>query len=95
MASSMTKVLTSRMEVCSSISMLDGWKLQAINSSGDDQYAAKIEINGEFQKLTADIFAHTAFGSSYVEGKEAFKAQRELQQHCISSSADIFIPGSQ
>lgn len=74
------------------MSMLDEWKNMA--GVGDEQIV-KIEMNEFFQKLTADIIAHTAFGSSYAEGKQAFKAQRELQKCCVASFTDIFIPGSQ
>ncbi|KAJ7973157.1 Cytochrome P450 [Quillaja saponaria] len=85
------KVMIKRMAACT-ISMLDEWKNQAIEAEGKSK---KIEMNKEFRDLTADIIAHSAFGSSLVQGKEAFKAQRELQQICVASVADIFIPGSQ
>lgn len=73
------------------VSMLDRWKDEA---TAEDQYK-KIEVSGEFQKLTGDIISHTAFGSSYVQGKEAFRAQRELQFCCMSSMTDLNVPGSQ
>ncbi|KAK6260423.1 Cytochrome P450 - like 6 [Theobroma cacao] len=85
------KVMVKRMVVCS-ISMFEEWKHQAELA---EDHCKKIEICGEFQKLTADIIAHTAFGSSYIHGREAFTAQRELQGWCAASSANIFIPGSQ
>jgi PHYB activation tagged suppressor 1 len=34
-------------------------------------------MNEQFQRLTIDIIAHTAFGSSYVQGKEAFKEKKK------------------
>ncbi|KAK7269534.1 hypothetical protein RIF29_22265 [Crotalaria pallida] len=85
------KIMISRMAECT-ISMLDEWKRQAIEA---EENSKTIDINKEFQELTADIIAHTAFGSSFVQGKEVFKAQRELQQLCIASAVNIFIPGSQ
>ncbi|XP_027365181.1 cytochrome P450 709B2-like [Abrus precatorius] len=85
------KVMISRMAACT-ISMLDEWKNQAIEAKGKFK---TIEMNEEFHELTADIIAHTAFGVSFVQGREAFNAQRELQNHCIASSVDIFIPGTQ
>ncbi|XP_022769769.1 cytochrome P450 709B2-like isoform X2 [Durio zibethinus] len=85
------KAMVKRMVACS-LSMFEEWKHQAELAENN---CIKIEINEEFQKLTADIIAHTAFGSSYVHGKEAFKAQRELQRWCAASNADVFIPGSQ
>ncbi|XVF33010.1 hypothetical protein REPUB_Repub17cG0131600 [Reevesia pubescens] len=85
------KVMVKRMVACS-VSMLEEWKHQA--ELADDN-CIKIEINGEFQKLTADIIARTAFGSSYIHGKEAFKAQGELQRWSAASHVNLFIPGSQ
>ncbi|KAJ0113360.1 hypothetical protein Patl1_00763 [Pistacia atlantica] len=82
------KLMIKGMASCT-ISMLDNWKNQTTKTS------RKIEIYEELKRLLADIIAHTAFGSSFAEGKEAFKAQIELQQFCAASSADIFIPGSQ
>ena len=72
--------------------MLDEWGKQ-VNANADQ--CKTIEINGEFRKLTADIIAHAAFGSSYAQGKEAFEAQNELQHYCAASLLDVFIPGSQ
>ncbi|OVA16607.1 Cytochrome P450 [Macleaya cordata] len=85
------KVMTKRMAACTA-SMLDGWKHQVVQSQDQSK---EIEMRREFQDLTADIIAHTAFGSSYVEGKEVFEAQRELQRYAVASSNDVFIPGSQ
>ncbi|XP_021676113.2 cytochrome P450 709B2 [Hevea brasiliensis] len=84
------KVMVKRMATCS-ISMLEEWKNEANAAVGQ---CRKIEINGEFRKLTAAIIAHTAFGSSYSQGEEAFEAQNELQHYCAASFLDVFIPGS-
>jgi PHYB activation tagged suppressor 1 len=48
-------------------------------------------MNEQFQRLTIDIIAHTAFGSSYVQGKEAFKEKKKLQKCCVALSTLIFI----
>ncbi|CAI9278802.1 unnamed protein product [Lactuca saligna] len=49
--------------------MLEKWK----------QYEGKeIEVYEEFKLLTSDIISRTAFGSSYVEGKEIFQMLRKL-----------------
>jgi cytochrome P450 len=80
-----------RMTACT-ISMLNEWKNQIVATEDQCQ---TIEVNGEFKELTADIIAHTAFGSSFAQGREAFKAQLELQKYCAASDADFFIPGSQ
>ncbi|GLT49905.1 hypothetical protein SLA2020_234290 [Shorea laevis] len=85
------KVMVKRMAACA-ISMLEEWKdLPTMSEDG----SIKIEMNVEFQKLTADIIAHTAFGSNYMQGKEVFEAQRQLQEWCAAASSDIFIPGTQ
>lgn len=85
------QVMISRMAECT-ISMLDEWQSQALEAK--DQIKT-IEVNQEFRELTANIIAHTAFGASFAQGREAFDAQRELQKYCISSSLDVSIPGSQ
>ncbi|KAH7299597.1 hypothetical protein KP509_24G020000 [Ceratopteris richardii] len=54
-----------------------------------------INVAEEFQNLTADIIAHTAFGSSFGEGKEVFYLQHEQQVLVSKLSSRIYIPGSQ
>ncbi|KDP28355.1 hypothetical protein JCGZ_14126 [Jatropha curcas] len=83
------KTMTKKMAECT-IAMLEGWKKAYKNKK-----CMKIEMSQEFIKLTSDIIAHTAFGSSYVQGKEAFNAQKELQQHCVAANLDVFVHGSQ
>ncbi|KAK7344325.1 hypothetical protein VNO77_13797 [Canavalia gladiata] len=85
------KIMISRMAACT-ISMLDEWKSQAMEAK--DKFKT-LEMNEEFRELTADIISHTAFGVSFVQGKEAFNAQRELQYYCAASSVNVFIPGTQ
>lgn len=83
--------MISRMAECT-ISMVDEWKKLAIEEKNKSK---TIEMCEEFRKLTADIIAHTAFGSSFAHGRETFNAQTLLQKHCVASSSDVFIPGSQ
>ncbi|KAJ8748669.1 hypothetical protein K2173_008114 [Erythroxylum novogranatense] len=85
------KVMIKKMAKCT-VEMLDEWKNRAIVAE-DPRF--KIIINEDFRKLTADIISHTAFGSSYAQGIEAFRAQEELQKYSAASLADIFLPGSQ
>ncbi|KAH7299608.1 hypothetical protein KP509_24G020400 [Ceratopteris richardii] len=54
-----------------------------------------INVAEEFQKLTADIIAHTAFGSSFAEGKVVFHLQHEQQVLISKLRSRIYIPGSQ
>ncbi|KAG9451182.1 hypothetical protein H6P81_011147 [Aristolochia fimbriata] len=84
------KVLTKRMATCS-LSMLEAWEREAIQAQGQ----LEMEVNKAFQELTADIISHTAFGSSFIEGKEVFEVQKELQRLAIITSNDVYIPGSQ
>ncbi|KAF8056795.1 hypothetical protein N665_1268s0007 [Sinapis alba] len=55
------KVMTKVMVECT-LKMLNEW--------GDVKREQKIEMNREFRRLTADIIATAAFGSSYNEGVE-------------------------
>ncbi|CAI0474444.1 unnamed protein product [Linum tenue] len=73
------------------LEMVSEWGNRAREGGG----CAKVEANAEFQRLTADIISHTAFGSSYLQGKEAFQALRQLQLLSAAKIADVFIPGSQ
>ncbi|KAI4353442.1 hypothetical protein L6164_002391 [Bauhinia variegata] len=83
------KVMIKRMAACT-ISMLDEWEREA----SEAKYK-KIQMDEQFRELTADIIAHTAFGSSFVQGREAFNAQRELLKQSATLNAYVFIPGSQ
>ena len=53
----------------------------------------EVEFDKPVQVLTADIISHTAFGSSYKLGIEAFHAQQELQSLAVSSKLNVQIPG--
>lgn len=60
----MTQAMVASVEV-----MLEKWK----------HYEGKeIEVYEEFKLLTSDIISRTAFGSSYVEGKDIFQMLRKL-----------------
>ncbi|XP_058082239.1 cytochrome P450 709B1-like [Magnolia sinica] len=85
------KVMTKTMAACT-LSKLDQWQEQAIQTK--EKYK-EIDMSEEFQQLTADVISQTAFGSSFIEGKEVFEVQKELLQRAAASSNNIFIPGSQ
>ena len=70
--------------------MMKQWRSQI---QQDTNHEAEIELCSEFSELTSDVIAHTAFGSSYKEGKEVFLAQKELQELAFSASLDIPAPG--
>ncbi|RRT34667.1 hypothetical protein B296_00042567 [Ensete ventricosum] len=71
-------------------SMLEAWQDDA-DAVAD--HAKEVEVAREFQELTANVISHTAFGSSYSEGKEVFVAQKELQILVIESFLNVNIPG--
>jgi PHYB activation tagged suppressor 1 len=54
-----------------------------------------VEVGQQFTELTADVISHTAFGSSYRQGKEVFLAQRELQFIAFASIDNVRVPGMQ
>ncbi|KAI5057395.1 hypothetical protein GOP47_0027410 [Adiantum capillus-veneris] len=53
-----------------------------------------IDVAEEFRNLTADIIAHTAFGSSFAEGKLVFELQHKQQDLIGKLKASLYIPGS-
>lgn len=69
--------------------MMDKWQSQLQGGNCNE-----IEAFEEFKTLTADIIAHTAFGSSYAEGKQVFKLQYEQEALFAKLGASIYIPGS-
>ena len=60
-----------------------------------DSHGKEIDIHQELRALTTHIISHTAFSSSYNEGKEVFEMQRELQEMAAKDEEPVFIPGSQ
>jgi cytochrome P450 len=53
----------------------------------------EIDVHTEFRSLTADIIAHTGFGSSYAEGKRVFELQRAQQVIIHNALLKAYIPG--
>jgi PHYB activation tagged suppressor 1 len=53
----------------------------------------EIDVHTEFRNLTADIIAHTGFGSSYAEGKRVFELQRKQQVIIQKALLQVYIPG--
>ena len=52
----------------------------------------EIDVHEQFRILTADIIAHTAFGSSYEDGSLVFKLQQE-QQLFLKKQRLMLMPG--
>uniref|UniRef100_A0A0D9X1X1 Cytochrome P450 n=1 Tax=Leersia perrieri TaxID=77586 RepID=A0A0D9X1X1_9ORYZ len=82
------KLMTNTMTDCA-MSMVSDWESE-LKKGG---VAAEIEVSRRFEELTADVISHTAFGSSYKEGKQVFLAQRDLQYIAVSTFFTIQIPG--
>ncbi|XXG54334.1 hypothetical protein AAC387_Pa03g2243 [Persea americana] len=85
------KMMTERMAACT-LSKLNEWQEKLIEAKGK---CVEMDMNVEFKQLTADIISHTAFGTSFMEGKEVFEIQMELLERLIASSAGIVVPGIQ
>ncbi|XP_038986812.1 cytochrome P450 709B2-like isoform X1 [Phoenix dactylifera] len=84
------KTMTKKMAECAQ-SMLERWQDLATQAEGQRE----MEVSSQLQELTSDVISHTAFGSSYVEGKEVFQAQKELQTLAAKSFLNVNIPGYQ
>ncbi|KAI5057561.1 hypothetical protein GOP47_0027576 [Adiantum capillus-veneris] len=81
------KVMTGTMIDCIHAT-LDKWESQL-----DGHVTKEIDVLEEFKVLTADIIAHTAFGSSYAEGMQVFKLQQKQQVIVAKRLRSIYIPG--
>ena len=80
-------MMTVTMSDCAG-SMMSEWKAKMENSTD-----VEIDLSRQFEELTADVISHTAFGSSYTEGKKVFLVQRELQFLAFSTVFNVQIPG--
>ncbi|KAL5559531.1 hypothetical protein UlMin_035742 [Ulmus minor] len=68
--------------------LIDRWKnLTSLQDS------CEVDLVSEFQNLTGDVIARTAFGSNYEEGKKIFKLQKEQAVLVLEAYANIYIPG--
>lgn len=85
--------MTNVMVACT-FKMLEEWREER-SKEETEQSKIKKDMNRDFQRLTADIIAIAAFGSSYVEGIEVFRSQMELKKCCITFLTNVFIPGAQ
>ncbi|XP_068659321.1 cytochrome P450 709B2-like [Aristolochia californica] len=83
------KGMIKRMGACT-LSTVSRW----IDEMTENQHK-EFDMHTEFMQLTGDIIAHTSFGTSYQEGKEVFKVERELHRMVIDSVTDVYIPGSE
>lgn len=64
--------------------MLERWK----------EYEGKeIEVFEEFRLLTSEVISRTAFGSSYIQGKDIFDMLIKLSMIVATNAFKIRIPG--
>ncbi|KAF2925590.1 hypothetical protein DAI22_06g064300 [Oryza sativa Japonica Group] len=87
------KMMAKTMAECAR-KVIQAWEARAA-AAADGERMVQVEVGEQFQELTADVISHTAFGSSYRQGKEVFVAQRELQYIAMSALNSVRIPGSQ
>ena len=80
------KMMTVTMSDCAG-SMMSEWKAK-MEKGG----SVEVDLSHQFEELTADVISHTAFGSSYEQGKKVFLAQRELQFLAFSTVFNVQIP---
>ncbi|KAL5198597.1 hypothetical protein ABZP36_002109 [Zizania latifolia] len=84
------KAMTATMADCAR-AMVSGWEEQLAASHGSQ---VELELGSQFEEMTADVICHTAFGSSYREGKQVFTGLKELQFLAFSAALAVNIPGS-
>jgi cytochrome P450 len=64
--------------------MLERWK---------HHEGKEIEVFEEFRLLTAEVISRTAFGSSYLEGKNIFQMLMKLALITFKNSQTLRFPG--
>jgi cytochrome P450 family 709 len=84
------KMMTATMSDCAR-SMMSHWEAEP-GQGRCRRGAVEVDLGGHFEELTAAVILHTAFGSSYIEGKKVFLAQRELQFLAFSTIFDVQVP---
>ncbi|KAL5198523.1 hypothetical protein ABZP36_002035 [Zizania latifolia] len=86
------KMMTTVMSDCAG-SMVSEWESKLVGGGEKGGGTVEIELSRRFEEVTADVISHTAFGSSYVEGKQVFLDQRELQFLVFSTFFTVQFPG--
>ncbi|CAK9259837.1 unnamed protein product [Sphagnum jensenii] len=82
------KAMVSIMEKCAS-SMANEWEEKVKDGGG----CVELEVSHYMANVTADIIAHTAFGSSYEKGRKVFEHQLSLFNIIFQKLKFFIIPG--
>eukprot|EP00250_Pteridium_aquilinum_P019432 c24429_g1_i3 orf=186-1445(+) len=80
------KAMTPTMAACT-MTMIDKWATFV-------EEGQAIDVHKQLKDLTADIIAHTAFGSSFAEGKQVFELQAQQQVLVDKILRSAYIPGA-
>ena len=62
---------------------------QSLGSDG----SCELDVDPELQTLTGDVISRTAFGSSYLEGRNIFQLQAEQAERLMSIMEKFAVPG--
>jgi hypothetical protein len=82
------KAMVPIMEKCAS-SMANEWEEKVKDGGG----CVELEVSHYMANVTADIIAHTAFGSSYEKGRKVFEHQLSLFKLTLQGLQYFIIPG--
>ncbi|KAK4285813.1 hypothetical protein QN277_002460 [Acacia crassicarpa] len=69
--------------------MVDKWEKMLSTHGG----SCEIDVWPFLQNVTCDVISHTAFGSSYEEGKRIFELQKGQLQLIFKLLSKLYIPG--
>ncbi|PIA26873.1 hypothetical protein AQUCO_08600025v1 [Aquilegia coerulea] len=67
--------------------MVDKW----LNSIPEG--SCELDVWPDLQNVTADVISRTGFGSSYEEGRQIFRLQKEQAGLVVQANQSIYIPG--
>lgn len=69
--------------------LIECWKEKSVDSQGKFE----LDVAPEMQKLTSDIIARAAFGTSFDEAKTIFELQKEQVVLALEAFQMFYFPG--